>query len=371
VDLWTWLSSDGQNWTFDGTLNANSTTDSGDDFGLALVHDDAGDWVAAWNSADTFGGTVGIDRDAVFARSTDGGASWTVPALIDPSQAAASTWSNDAPSLATDGLGTVLAAWGINDAIGGRPMLSRSTDGGVTWSPASLMDSNDPGTDPEAWSELATDGYGTWLVAFAVFSRPSNEFDTKYAWSFDDGTTWSESFGDPTSPFDSAQDRVIGLSTDRLGRWLALGTTAAGVFGAASVLPVWSQTAVSNDPDGDLIPTETELALHMTDPNSADSDGDTIDDGAEVRLQIDPNSNDTDSDGVTDNAEILAGLDPADPDTDGDGFDDGYELANGSDPLDDQSVPPNPIPVFARIWHLLAFGAVLGLLLSRRKVATS
>ena len=70
------------------------------------------------------------------------------------------------------------------------------------------------------------------------------------------------------------------------------------------------------DPDGDGLTNDQE-AEHGTDPNVADTDGDLLDDGAEVNLH------DTD---------------PTDPDTDGDGYLDGWEHQAGSDPKDTSSV---------------------------------
>jgi hypothetical protein len=91
-----------------------------------------------------------------------------------------------------------------------------------------------------------------------------------------------------------------------------------------------------------------------TDPNDPDTDGDTLEDGAEVagagdRPPTDPTDPDSDGDGLTDEVETNTGVDngPTDTgsnptlvDTDGDGHDDPVEIAKGSDPSDPDSVPP-------------------------------
>ena len=91
-----------------------------------------------------------------------------------------------------------------------------------------------------------------------------------------------------------------------------------------------------------------------TDPNDPDTDGDTLEDGAEVagagdRPPTDPTDPDSDGDGLTDEVETNTGVDngPTDTgsnptlvDTDGDGHDDPVEVAKGSDPSDPDSVPP-------------------------------
>ncbi|HJN93993.1 MAG TPA: hypothetical protein QGF05_14905 [Dehalococcoidia bacterium] len=85
---------------------------------------------------------------------------------------------------------------------------------------------------------------------------------------------------------------------------------------------------------------------YTSDPLNADTDGDDLSDGDEVRIHgTDPSDWDTDSDGLLDNFELLdLGSDPLDPDTDGDGFRDGDEVAAGTDPLDPND-PSDPIEV--------------------------
>lgn len=120
----------------------------------------------------------------------------------------------------------------------------------------------------------------------------------------------------------------------------------------------------------------TVVSYHFgcgTDPESADSDGDGIDDGRELHLGMNPMRIDTDSDGMPDDWELAHGLNPLDPsdagldpdgdgltnleeylagtspgegghDSDGDGVDDGTEVRQGSDPNDpsDGGLPPAP-----------------------------
>ena len=86
---------------------------------------------------------------------------------------------------------------------------------------------------------------------------------------------------------------------------------------------------------GPILPrTTVEYHLgHGTDPLRADTDGDGLDDGAEVGLGTLPTSADTDGDGLDDDVEMGLGTNPLSRDTDGDGLQDGWEVANGLDPL--------------------------------------
>jgi len=108
----------------------------------------------------------------------------------------------------------------------------------------------------------------------------------------------------------------------------------------------------------------------------ADSDGDGLDDAAELLLGTNPNLADSDSDGLTDLEEVFRNFDasdiavgidtdPNDPDSDGDGFLDGDEVAAGTDPLDAASFPgPGPSVPALPLGAALVCG--LGLALAAR-----
>jgi len=157
-----------------------------------------------------------------------------------------------------------------------------------------------------------------------------------------------------------------GLGFDRLGRLLAADGASDAVlrfapgFGAGAVLAdrnriqgatgsfpnLFGDLAIvgPQDGDGDGLSDFDEVNVHGTNPNVADTDGDTIPDGVEVRFlpDLDPTvpndvSLDSDSDGLTDVEEILNGLDPSDPtdadqDPDADGLTSAAEVALGTDP---------------------------------------
>lgn len=97
----------------------------------------------------------------------------------------------------------------------------------------------------------------------------------------------------------------------------------------------------SGDSDADGLSNTAEL-IHHTKDDVADSDGDLIDDGMEVRGGSDPNVRssrltkpwkDRDRDGLNDDAEDLLGTLSGDSDSDDDGIPDGQEVAHGSNPL--------------------------------------
>lgn len=76
-------------------------------------------------------------------------------------------------------------------------------------------------------------------------------------------------------------------------------------------------------------------------PGASDQDQDGLTDAAEIALGTDPKSAQTDDDRLEDFAEVLVyHTDPRDPDSDDDSFVDGLEVLHGYDPLDPNDHPP-------------------------------
>lgn len=128
----------------------------------------------------------------------------------------------------------------------------------------------------------------------------------------------------------------VGDSVERLARGLGL-----------------SWLVAAEDSDGDGLPDHLEqdgwqtkkLGRFVTDPSTADTDGDGLTDGQEAGAVLrrtsrpdaftgiaDPTQADTDGDGVGDGDEYFFDMDLLRGDTDGDGLSDDVELDFGSDP---------------------------------------
>lgn len=116
---------------------------------------------------------------------------------------------------------------------------------------------------------------------------------------------------------------------------------AGGYYGSVGALTL----NVDFDNDGDGLSNTRETSLG-TNPNNPDTDGDGLQDGAEVNFYgTNPNNPDTDGDGLSDGAEVNTHFtDPTNPDTDGDTFSDGAEVTAGSDPRNPADRPGNDAP---------------------------
>lgn len=107
-------------------------------------------------------------------------------------------------------------------------------------------------------------------------------------------------------------------------------TTLATTTEATSTLA--TTTAMDADADG---LSDTEEQILGTNPAMADTDGDLLTDGDEIKKYLtSPILKDTDSDGLNDGEEINTyKTDPNNPDTDGDTYKDGDEVKAGYNPL--------------------------------------
>lgn len=260
IDILYAVSTDaGETWSAPTWLNSNATTDTGADLAGALRHDGDGVWLFAWGSNENLGGTIGTDFDLFFVTSSDDGGSWSAPQFLN-SNAETDGGSEVTVQLAMDAT-TWVAVWDTQDDLGetiGNDhdlIISRSTDGGASWSPVVALNpyaSTDSAQD--LVSDLETDGEGTWLVTwrtnYDLNGTLGTDIDQVFSRSVDGGASWSAPAAfDPTALQDDVTDQSSRLAADAAGSWAIVwtrgGLTPGGVFYNDMALVVSNDGGVS------------------------------------------------------------------------------------------------------------------------------
>ena len=140
-----------------------------------------------------------------------------------------------------------------------------------------------------------------WYSNDSLGSTIGSDRDILVSRSSDAGATWAAPAAlDTNAATDSGTDSNPQLTTDGAGNWVA----------------VW----YSDDTLGSTIGADDDIFFATG--SGPDSDGDGLDDGAEVNVYgTDPLDPDSDGDGFSDGDEVIVGADPNDPDSTLVGFD--------------------------------------------------
>ncbi|MCE5228994.1 FG-GAP-like repeat-containing protein [bacterium] len=222
-------------------LNTNAETDTGEDEHPAIATDNAGHWMAAWNSNHLASSSDENDYEILMAGSQEGAPlRWNAPRVINSTAEvdnSASPNSDTEPHLAADGHGGWLVTWkSYYHIYNGTPtpgtdadlLASYSSDNGTTWSTARTVNTNahtDNRTDsPES---IATDGAGRWIVVWRSASMDPTgpvqdeygpDMDLFYSISINNGTSWTTT----TALSSTAQTDLIDRHTTA-SLWLSNG----------------------------------------------------------------------------------------------------------------------------------------------------
>jgi hypothetical protein len=287
------------------TAGVQPANDGDDSAPTAAVTNGAGTWLVAWNAHRGLQGALGNDEDVLFARSTDGGLTFSAPAALNTNAAndggefgtddttvavaahgdrfiavwhkgtlfedsimlarsddAGAHWTDPAelstgslsPSIATDGAGTWVIAWryGVNAFFDTEIYFTRSVDDGMTWTPPDRLNTNWASEDLTDLSPSVVWANGVWVAVWTAIVPPqAAERHALYARSVNGGATWSV-----PAPLDANGPTVVNSSprvaSDGSGAWVA----------------VWE----SENSDDLLVARSTDAALTWTTPVPLNTD---------------------------------------------------------------------------------------------------
>jgi len=195
-DIFVSVSNDnGASWSAAQLLHSSFANDTGEDLRPVIAADTTGTWIVAWESNEDNSGAFGLDFDILVSRSTDG-ATWSAPALLN-SKGMGGGGNDFQPALKTDNAGTWVAVWQSREIAGDADVsVARSTDDGVTWQTQELLNTNgDSDVGDDSAPTVATDGSGTWVAAWEsnenLNGEADGDVDLFVARSTDNAASWS------------------------------------------------------------------------------------------------------------------------------------------------------------------------------------
>jgi hypothetical protein len=220
-------SDNGVTWTAPAPVSA---VDGGDE-APQIATDGTGNWVVVWRTNNTLGDTIGSDYDIVFARSEDNGATWSTPLPLNQ-DAVSESFVHIGANIETDGTAWVATYFKGNDLY-----AVRSADGGQTWGSEVFLGAAFVETFPDTpAARLDGDGAGNWVVVWCKgtqFSGAGTDVDVQVSRSSDGGQTWTPAAAlNPNAGSDVGDDILPSVSTDGLGVWIAVWRSTENVGGA-------------------------------------------------------------------------------------------------------------------------------------------
>lgn len=113
----------GATWTPAAALGGDPDARQGGSFDPIVATDAAGNWVTTWRTDEAWESGIGGDAEIVYSVTSNAGADWTMPRVVN--QNGAEEDENDSgPALLADGRGNWTALWSTPAALGAKGGLS-------------------------------------------------------------------------------------------------------------------------------------------------------------------------------------------------------------------------------------------------------
>lgn len=198
-----WSDNGGEDWSEGSYMGLNKPKDQDKEW--AVVNLETNEIYCTWTQFDSYGSEEKHDKSNIlFASSTDRGESWSEPIQIN--QISGDCIDDDAttegavPAVGPNG--EIYVAWALNEKI----YFDRSLDGGRTWNDTDAVVAQQPGgwtVDipglnrsngmPITVADVSDGPYqGRVYVCWADLRNGKTDMDIFFAYSDDQGSTWSE-----------------------------------------------------------------------------------------------------------------------------------------------------------------------------------
>jgi hypothetical protein len=219
-------------------VNNDSGTKTQDDSDLVVDH--AGNIYAIWEDYRNGNG------DIYFAKSTNGGSTWTDPNIrINTDSGSDSQYH---PAIAVDSEGNIYAVWGDYRNGDIDIYFAKSTDKGATWSDPNIKINTDVGTSSQLNPSIAVDTGDNIYVVWEDFRNDNH--DIYFSNSSDGGMTWL------------ATNVIINSDVGTAGQY----SPSIAINSNGGIYVVWEDYRNGN---GDIyFANSTDGGIRWTDPNT-------------------------------------------------------------------------------------------------------